>query len=243
MVLTSDSDAIHEVHVSSLMDTAPERDANARRRRMECSQPLPDGRTFVVRLQRLRGESGFTARQRIRFTQAWPDVMRAAVATTLLPGLTPRLPAGTVGLIAFDRAARVVLADSVAVATLDGRDAFPVLCDEVRRRLRHACGRARPVDPCIELMDTDARSGIPYVAAVTPALPRSDRDALTSRFGFTPREGDCVALVSEGLSNDDIARRLGIGRDAVKHYLGAAYRKAGVRTRVQLTALVLKDRV
>lgn len=49
---------------------------------------------------------------------------------------------------------------------------------------------------------------------------------------LTPREHDVLALLAEGLSNDDIAERLGVTRDGVKIHLKHVYEKLGVGDRV-----------
>lgn len=46
--------------------------------------------------------------------------------------------------------------------------------------------------------------------------------------GLTPRETQVHELIQEGLSNTEIARRLGIARGTVKNAAMSAYRKLGV---------------
>ena len=49
---------------------------------------------------------------------------------------------------------------------------------------------------------------------------------------LTAREGQALALMAEGLTNKQIASRLGIGTETVKDYLGSLYRKLEVGDRV-----------
>lgn len=51
---------------------------------------------------------------------------------------------------------------------------------------------------------------------------------------LTPRELNIVELVSQGLSNREIALKLYISRDAVKQSLKRIFRKVGVSTRVEM---------
>ncbi|MGY0057873.1 response regulator [Streptomyces sp. LZ34] len=51
--------------------------------------------------------------------------------------------------------------------------------------------------------------------------------------GLTPREAEVLALVAEGLSNAEIARRLHIGPATVKTHINNLFAKAGVRDRAQ----------
>jgi DNA-binding CsgD family transcriptional regulator/tetratricopeptide (TPR) repeat protein len=56
--------------------------------------------------------------------------------------------------------------------------------------------------------------------------------------GLTVRERELVSLVERGLTNIEIARRLGLGRPTVARILASAMTKLGVETRAQLAALV-----
>lgn len=51
--------------------------------------------------------------------------------------------------------------------------------------------------------------------------------------GLSPREAEVVALISQGLTNDDIARRTYLSINSVKTYIRNAYRKMGVTRRSQ----------
>jgi DNA-binding NarL/FixJ family response regulator len=51
--------------------------------------------------------------------------------------------------------------------------------------------------------------------------------------GLTSREAEIIALITQGLSNDDIAQRIYLSINSIKTYIRTAYRKMGVTTRVQ----------
>jgi DNA-binding CsgD family transcriptional regulator len=51
---------------------------------------------------------------------------------------------------------------------------------------------------------------------------------------LTDRQSQVIALVSEGLTNKQIALRLGVKEQVVKVRLRAAMQKVGARTRTQL---------
>jgi two-component system, NarL family, response regulator LiaR len=51
--------------------------------------------------------------------------------------------------------------------------------------------------------------------------------------GLTPREAEVVALIVQGLSNQEIAERAFLRMNTVKFYIRNAYRKMGVKTRAQ----------
>jgi DNA-binding NarL/FixJ family response regulator len=79
-------------------------------------------------------------------------------------------------------------------------------------------------------------------AAVTgdaPFSPRAARALLTlgsarQQFGdLTPRELDVLGCLAEGLSNKEIAARLGIAQKTVKAHLMRVFQRIGVRDRTQ----------
>lgn len=53
---------------------------------------------------------------------------------------------------------------------------------------------------------------------------------------LTPREQDVLALVREGLTNEQIAGRLGIGFETAKHHVAQVLSKLGVETREEAAA-------
>jgi DNA-binding CsgD family transcriptional regulator len=78
------------------------------------------------------------------------------------------------------------------------------------------------------------------VVAQTLDLARRGR-AHAEQGSLTDREFQIRRLVELGLSNDQIAQRLGISDKTVKVHLAHVYRKLGVRNRVSL-ALLGRDR-
>jgi DNA-binding NarL/FixJ family response regulator len=68
-----------------------------------------------------------------------------------------------------------------------------------------------------------------------PSLPPDDRfDELS------PRERHVLALLSDGCSNKEIARRLSLQEVTVKAHLKQVFRKLGVTNRTQAVKLVLR---
>jgi non-specific serine/threonine protein kinase len=63
--------------------------------------------------------------------------------------------------------------------------------------------------------------------------PAPDRSAR-----LTTRERDLAALVGLGLTNPEIARRMGLGRPTVARLLSNAMSKLGVDSRTQLAARI-----
>lgn len=63
----------------------------------------------------------------------------------------------------------------------------------------------------------------------------------TWRQELSPRELEAAALVVQGLSNKEIASRLGITEDTVKEHVQKVYRRLGVSNRAGLIALALRS--
>jgi DNA-binding CsgD family transcriptional regulator len=59
---------------------------------------------------------------------------------------------------------------------------------------------------------------------------------------LTPREKEVASLVSQGLTNNAIAERLGVTRHAVDSVLRSAFRRVGVASRAGLAAWYSKLR-
>jgi DNA-binding NarL/FixJ family response regulator len=64
-------------------------------------------------------------------------------------------------------------------------------------------------------------------------------DRLGGDVGLTDREVEVLALVTQGLSNNEIAVRLFLSINSVKSYIRSAYAKIGVRSRTQAVAWCL----
>jgi DNA-binding NarL/FixJ family response regulator len=59
---------------------------------------------------------------------------------------------------------------------------------------------------------------------------------------LTERERRISQLVSEGLTNNEIAAALSVSAKTVEAHLGHVYRKLGIRSRTELTRLVLTSK-
>lgn len=79
-----------------------------------------------------------------------------------------------------------------------------------------------------------------YVVPDAPAPPGDgDADSPTNgdwpgrEAGLTARESEIIALITTGLSNNDIARQTYLSINSVKSYIRSAYRRMGVSSRSQ----------
>ncbi len=68
---------------------------------------------------------------------------------------------------------------------------------------------------------------------------RKGRNGRTPAAPLTPREREVVSSVLQGLSNREIATRLSVSEDTVKHHLTNIYDKLGLSSRVELVVYAL----
>ncbi len=68
-------------------------------------------------------------------------------------------------------------------------------------------------------------------------LVRSDPVVRGAKLELTARESELLRLVEDGLSNIEIARRMGLGRPTVSRILSNAMSKLGVDSRAQAVAV------
>ncbi len=84
-----------------------------------------------------------------------------------------------------------------------------------------------------ELCVARTASGEPFVVALFEEPGLTGAPALAARYRLTPAEVDVLSVLRLGLTNAEIAARLFISPSTVHSHLRSAYRKLGVRTRVQ----------
>ena len=58
---------------------------------------------------------------------------------------------------------------------------------------------------------------------------------------MTPREREVIALIAEGMSNKEIAQRMGIATDTVKSHVRNVMDKLALRSRLQIAAYALRQ--
>jgi pimeloyl-ACP methyl ester carboxylesterase/DNA-binding CsgD family transcriptional regulator len=91
-----------------------------------------------------------------------------------------------------------------------------------------------------QLVVVPGRSHLPYVGDIDSVVRPIRRFlglpsvVLDTAPGMTPRQGEIAALVSEGLTNREIARRLGIEERSVEGHLERIRLRLGLRSRAQV---------
>ena len=75
---------------------------------------------------------------------------------------------------------------------------------------------------------------------ILPVLGEAASNRQPGTTQLTGREKEVLRLLSEGMSNKEIASRLGLSPKTVMHHTGAIYRKLGVRGRSEATATAIR---
>jgi non-specific serine/threonine protein kinase len=168
----------------------------------------------------------------------------AILAEIALPGvqdISPRSGARPAGM---ERATRL-FGVSAELLERTGKQLEPIEQDEYERNVASARallgeqsftkawdeGRAMTLDQALQLatQELDARSG---------AQRRTSRQLAG---GLTPREYEVAGLVTQGMSNEDIARTLVLSERTVEMHVSNALQKLGLSTRTQLAAWALEQ--
>ncbi|KOU27281.1 response regulator transcription factor [Streptomyces sp. MMS21 TC-5] len=164
-----------------------------------------------------------------------PDVALVDIRMPVCDGLAAIAP-----LLALDPAPRVVMLttfgdeDNVVRALREGATGF-LLKDEGPQELIGAVRAAAAGDAVLSPGVTGS-----VIARMLRGGDRDDRggaptDERIAR--LTVREREVLSMLGEGLSNQDIAGRLGIGIGTVKTHVGAILEKTGSASRVQAALL------
>jgi DNA-binding CsgD family transcriptional regulator len=109
--------------------------------------------------------------------------------------------------------------------------------------LRGPGGKALRVVPADMLGPRGTEAPEPTVVFLLPAEGMElSVEPLVARYGLSPTQGRVTALVALGLTNKEVAARLGLSSETVKTHLDASFRKTGAETRAGLVALVFGAR-
>ncbi|MPY97924.1 MAG: winged helix-turn-helix transcriptional regulator [Actinophytocola sp.] len=124
--------------------------------------------------------------------------------------------------------------DDEVVRRLDELDTAASARESTRMReqLRSIHADARALAE--QVTDPELRARIEALSVLAGGLPQGETPVAADR--LTRRELDVVVQVAAGLSNADVAERLGLAPATVKSYLKTAMRKTGVHNRLALIA-------
>jgi predicted ATPase/DNA-binding CsgD family transcriptional regulator len=106
---------------------------------------------------------------------------------------------------------------------------------EERHGALRGAGRALPPGEIIRAVVSLVESKTARVRSTTASAPtQPESPARTGRGLLSPREEEVLALVAEGLSNKEIARRLIVSESTAKYHVTSLFNKLGANTRAQV---------
>lgn len=221
--------------------------------------PMPDGWIMVYSAIRAPSQPDFREDETRLLQLLYPDVARTAFGALVMEkvreGADLRAECPDRGVLILSDAGDVVHADPGARALLaeisaGERMATDLVLAEARTFLAASTStRAWSRSAVLPLTKggwvqfTLVRPGPdPLVSVVLQRLAPGARAACAAeanRAGLTPREMEVALLVGQGLSNLEIANRLGLALETVKVHLRRALRKTGADGRAELCARLL----
>ena len=97
----------------------------------------------------------------------------------------------------------------------------------------------RIIDALLRVADGEEVIARGVAIDAPPALDELDWPGKSA--GLSERESQVLVLVSEGLTNKEIATALYLGRETIKTHLSKAYAKLGVKNRVEAVRFLTRD--
>lgn len=96
-----------------------------------------------------------------------------------------------------------------------------------------------------EHLQSEAAAGRLDPRAVSAVLEAAghERPVMPAPYGLTPREAEVLGLIATGLTNRQVASRLGISAKTVGNHVEHVYSKTGVSTRAAATLLAMEHRL
>ncbi len=110
--------------------------------------------------------------------------------------------------------------------------------EALQRGARGLVLRDAPPDVLVSAVRAVADGGLWFDPRVLAAPKKPAEPPPADRLaGLTAREREIVALVVQGLRNEEVARRIGITEKTVRNHLTAVFDKVGVSSRLELVVL------
>jgi len=119
---------------------------------------------------------------------------------------------------------------------------------ELQKSLDELVKQAKAYERALPSNNYAARAA---VAALTRLAKKAQSEAVsladsleagqTSEHPFSPREHEVLTLAADGLTNKEIAYRLGISERTVQFHINSIFNKTATNSRTEVVALALKN--
>ncbi len=136
----------------------------------------------------------------------------------------------------YEELAEVRQAAPGAYIVLWGRNLSPELACHA-----HHLGVAGFVSSLADREELVATLRLILSGSEAPARLLAKYSESTQRVSLSPREGQLISLLAQGLKNKEIAETLGISEGTVKVYLSRLYQKVGAKDRLELALFGLRS--
>jgi NarL family two-component system response regulator LiaR len=98
----------------------------------------------------------------------------------------------------------------------------------------HGClSKAMPADELVRAIEEVHAGSVVVSKDPGPDAPVTPQEWPGKEHGLSPRESEVLALIAQGLSNQEIADRAYLSINSIKTYIRSCYRKIGVTRRTQ----------
>ena len=183
--------------------------------------------------------------------EAEPDIVVAASvasAEEMLDAVTRDRPdvilldLALPGMGGVEAISRLRQAGAPPVVIFSAHEDAEAMVEAVRAGARGYVVKGAPGAEIIAAIREVAAGGSYFRGAAANAIAREVRSPRDPD-GLTPREREVIRLVSEGLSNKQIAQRLGIAERTAKFHVRQIMSKLGADNRAQAVALATRRRL
>lgn len=206
-----------------------------RRVRIAIADDHPIFRDGLKRL--LESEPGFTIVAEASDGVGAVDVVREAKPDVLLLDVAMPRMSGIDALQAPEMGStRVVL----LTASIDQSDLLRAVQHGARGVVLKESATRDLIDGIHRVMDGRLLIGADIADQLAHAV-RADGSTRPRPFGLTPREVEIVEAIASGESNREIAHRLRISLQTVKHHLTSIFTKTGTSSRLELALFALRQ--
>jgi DNA-binding NarL/FixJ family response regulator len=170
-------------------------------------------------------------------TELKPDVLLLDVAMPRVTGLDALAALGTdaTGVRTILLTAAIEKADIVKALQLGARG---VVLKEVATELLFRCIRT-----VMEGKYWVGRESVANLGLTLKSMIGADGEDAKPDYGLTNREFDIIGAIVAGWSNRNIASRLSISEDTVKHHLTSIFDKLAVSSRLELALFAVEHKL